>query len=684
MVEASRNLIMKELVKRGHFSFAGFIQNEIRATPLVLFRYMAKWYGMPYDDITKITKEFEERFEEKEYTGWLKEACEMFQFEWLDNWDRVEKRMGFCYKYANVPYNNGTAASGVIMIDGKVNVPIKNETVMYNGVDLEKYGYIKYDMLTVTTMDMIQHFYGIDYDWNQVDDPKVWDTICSGDTDFVFQFSSPGMRRIITETKPRTIIELAEINALYRPGPMEAGYVEKYIAIKTGQDPELSEEELIMQQVFRNVFGQQHTGLMIFQEDLMKVCTDCAMFNLTEADEIRRGMSKKHIEVLLPWKEKFVTGWNMAGDPNKVWEALLGFAKYAFNKSHSVAYAIIAYATAKLWTYQRDEVLEYCLNDGTKDDYTLAINKCKELRFHIDYPDIFNMGGNRFAIERIKGKGTVLRIPINEQKSFDSYVQFLFDDEINVASLIYKGVCDKLCGDRQALAKLATTVLSKYRKQALLMEPDGSKFTRLEDILNGLKVCGGLENMVKNDDGTITVWITRANGKKATEVTFHPNNSDNVRAQKVFYDLKMFGSVRSGVLSDRPDVPYTALEATLERIKQKAYDAGRGDQAYKRMKDYLENWMKERFPRSQGALFTDVYALVTDNMSYSRNTKLLVEFNDVSDIFYLSNEEAEQAIKQAGKNALVKMTLKYSPYINKRKEMFIYDFDIMELQVISI
>ena len=128
---------MKELVKRGHFTFAGYIQNEVRATALVLFKNLAKWCGMPHDEATKITKEFAIKFDEKEYSGWLEDAVNDLGFEWLDNWDLVGERIGFCYRYSKIPYNKSSAASGVIMIDGSdLIVPVRDGVVMYNGADL--------------------------------------------------------------------------------------------------------------------------------------------------------------------------------------------------------------------------------------------------------------------------------------------------------------------------------------------------------------------------------------------------------------------------------------------------------------------------------------------------------------------------------------------------------------------
>lgn len=171
---SSREMIMKELVHRGVFNFAGFIQNEIRATTLVLFKSVAKWVGMPFAEQVHITKEYGDKLAEKVYSGWLKDACETLGYPYQDNWEVVERYMPFCYRWNKVPFNNGTAASGVIMIEGETNIPVRNDTVMYNGEDLESYGYIKFDILTVSTLDMLQYFNGLDFQW----EPEKWVQFC--------------------------------------------------------------------------------------------------------------------------------------------------------------------------------------------------------------------------------------------------------------------------------------------------------------------------------------------------------------------------------------------------------------------------------------------------------------------------------------------------------------------------
>ena len=678
---SSRDAIMSELVKQGHFDFAGYIQNEVRATTLVLFKSLAKWIGIPFEEANKITAMYADKLAEKEYTGWLHDACISLDFEWEYNWEWVEQRVGFCYRWNKVPYNSSTAASGVIMINGKAKVPVREGVVMYNGVDLESYGFIKYDILTVTSLDLIQKFYGLDFDWNDVYDDKVWDTICKQDTDFVFQFASPGMKGLIAAAQPRTIDTLAELNALYRPGPLEGGIADKYSKVKRGLDAELTEEEAVIMNTLKKVFGDQHSGLMVFQEDVMRVCTECAGFNMTEADDIRKAMGKKSEEVLAEWEDPFCKNWTEEGDPTKVWETMKGFAHYAFNKSHSVAYAIIAYTMAKIWTYQRDEMLEYLLNDGTKDNFSAAMSKCKELHFRITYPSIEELGDKQYWIETTKN-GSVLHVPIESEKRYGTYAQLLFDDEAPVAQLIYKGVCDGLTPDREALAELATTLLAKPKRQALYMEPDGQKFTRLEPILDGLKMCGAVVDWVANKDGSIDVSVTRGQGKPASKVHFMSKNDPKCKAEQVKYDIKNFATVRNGVLSDLPKVETSGIINQLENIKQRSVDRGEPEKAYQRMRDHLADYMREYFSTESRRVYEGVYAVLTDVRMFEKSAKVYLMFNDVEDIFYVGREYMD-IVRGAPKNALLRLKMDYSPFINKKREQFVYDFDILGLEIIK-
>ena len=308
----SREAIMKELIDQGDFNFSGFIQNEVGATPLVLFKYVAKYCGVSSYEANKITtnEEWKEKLAEDKYDGsWLRKAVSENGFVWDKHWDSLEEKMDFCYKYGDIPWGTSIAASGVILTEDNSNLPKHDGVIAYNGEGLEKEGYIKYDLLSINTLNQIEYFKGLNVDWNNNDDDKVWDTICNGETDFVFQFSSPGMKEIIKNVQPRSVQTLAEINALYRPGPINMGMVDKYEDMKHGK-VELDENEQVLSDLLKHVFGEEHTGLTVFQEEVMKICQEGAGFSMSDADMIRKAMGKKKAELLMGYKDQFIKGWN--------------------------------------------------------------------------------------------------------------------------------------------------------------------------------------------------------------------------------------------------------------------------------------------------------------------------------------------------------------------------------------
>lgn len=683
---ASRNLLVSKLIELGFFQFAGYISNEVTASALVLFKNLCKWHEIPFEEANKITTddEFAEKLKEKEYTGWLYEACERFGFEWEDVWDQIEKRMNFCYKLAGIPYNRSIAASGVIMSGNKADLPVRQTeegyAIGYNGEDLESWKYIKFDLLSVNTLNLIQIFEGLNVDWDDTNDPKVWETIQNGDTDFVFQFSSPGMKHILKSVKPNNINTLAEINALYRPGPIEMGFVEKYISIKTGNftdETRLTPEEEIMQSILKQEFGEEHTGLIVFQEDVMKLCQLGAGFSLSEADDIRKAMGKKKMELLEKYREPFIKNWKYGGDPQKIWEGLVNFGKYAFNKSHAVAYSIIAYMTAKIWTYYPHKLLEYTLNYDTKKRFNIAIDKCKELGIKFKFPTINNMTGNFYTVNK-----DYILIPGGAEKNYNSYVEFLFSDEPNIYNLIYKGVCDNLTQDRYALAELISALPNRVKQTALYMEKPEEKFTTLKQILDGLLMIGALVKYEDTQDG-ILVYVKRMRGEP-TQILFHKDNSDYCIYNICKYDRKYFGRIRDGIISYMPYINTNGIEKKLENILERGKELNKDDnEIYYSMKDALEEYIYKYFSNPYKRTFDNVYAIVTDYKVLEKKTKIFVSFNDKDDIFYVTNPEHQKIVQRLDKNALVKMTLFYSPYIQKRTKKFIYDFDILEIEEIK-
>lgn len=174
---SSRNLLVEKLIEKGVFNFSGFISNEVTATSLVLFKNLAKYYELPFEEANKITTDMEyaEKLSEDEYDGWLKEAVDKYGYEWEDFWDKIERFMPFCYKYSGVPYNRSIAASGVIMAEiqdnqilpSHINPLDENENHLpFNGEDLESWNFIKFDLLSINTLNFIEKFESIDIEWD--------------------------------------------------------------------------------------------------------------------------------------------------------------------------------------------------------------------------------------------------------------------------------------------------------------------------------------------------------------------------------------------------------------------------------------------------------------------------------------------------------------------------------------
>lgn len=363
-----------------------------------------------------------------------------------------------------------------------------------------------------------------------------------------------------------------------------------------------------------------------------------------------------------------------------IWEVMTGFAKYCFNKSHSVAYSMIAYTTAELWTYHRNEMLEWLLNDGTEKNQTAALDVVKRLGMHMDYPDLFHMGDQRYHIETQEctgGKREILHVPIPCNRSWDSYVRFLMNDgEERTGILIQSGVCDALTEDREALFELVTTIPPTKRRLASNMETECYHVTTLPQLLDGLKACEAVTDWETQNDGNILVSIQK---KKLTTILFHKNGSDECRRQRVAMDLKIFGSVRNGLLSDLPTINTLNLQRSLQRIREIA--ERRGENPYPAMRDYMNDHIRTYWSDPRKSVFDGVYALLTDFVEYSSNGKLFLTFGNCSDIFYVK-KDAIPMIKRLPANTLVRLRLQYSPYVAKRNLKFIYDFDILSVEAI--
>jgi len=376
-----------------------------------------------------------------------------------------------------------THAAGVVISPTPLQeiVPLykgsKDEiTTQYSMDDLEKIGLLKMDFLGLTTLTIIDDCVRliestrgerIDMAALPLDDAETFALFGKGLTAGIFQFESRGMTDILRRTKPDRLGDLTALNALYRPGPMQM--IDSFIDRKMGRKqvtydlPQLKE---ILEETY---------GVMVYQEQVMQIAASVAGFSLGEADVLRRAMGKKKHEVMVAMREKFVAGARKNNVPakkaEKLFELVEQFAGYGFNKSHSAAYALIAYQTAYLKTHYSVEFMAALLTAqiGDQDKLIFYLSECRELGIKILPPDVNSSDRTftpaeksiRFGLTAIKNVGDLAIQSVIEARSklgrFDSLFQFCENVDLRllnkrvIESLIKSGAFDS-SGVRRAQA----------------------------------------------------------------------------------------------------------------------------------------------------------------------------------------------------------------------------------------
>ncbi len=319
-------------------------------------------------------------------------------------------------------------AAGVVITPRPIEelVPLyktsKDEIVTQWDKDVvEKLGLLKMDFLGLRTLTVIDDALKIlalegrplDLDGVPLDDPAVYKLFCDGRTNGIFQFESGGMKDLLRRAAPSKFEDLAAFNALYRPGALSVGMVEEYIQRKTGRKKvryTLPQTKAILEETY---------GVIAYQEQVMQIAVEVAGFTMGEADVLRKAMGKKSEEMMAKQKEKFVSGAAGRGVEREkaaeLWEYIEPFAGYGFNKSHSVAYAMLAYKTAYLKAHYPVAFMAAMLTSemGSSDEISKYIGECRDMGIAVLPPDInesnwaFTVVGERirFGLGAVKGVG---------------------------------------------------------------------------------------------------------------------------------------------------------------------------------------------------------------------------------------------------------------------------------------
>jgi DNA polymerase-3 subunit alpha len=447
-----------------------------------VIRDVGRVLDMPYAEVDRIAK-----MVPKTLNITLEEALEQEPRlqELAQRNPQVKKLLSLAQALEGLPRHVSTHAAGVVISSKPLveMVPLyrgsQNEVVtQYPMKELEAVGLIKFDFLGLKTLTMMEDVVQrvkasrhIDVDILQLplDDPATYRLLSSGDTSGVFQLESSGMRDLVVRLAPERFEDLIALLALYRPGPLKSGMVDDFIKRKQGKVPisyDIPELKGILEETY---------GVIVYQEQVMKIATLLANFSLASADILRRAMGKKKPEEMAMQKKHFLEGAQKNKIPakkaEKLFDLMAKFAEYGFNKSHSAAYALVAYQTAYLKAHYPEEFMAGLLSSemGNADKILRHLNECREKKIEVLPPDVnesqsdflVHHGKIRFGLAAVKNVGQAAIQSIlsarEEKGAFTSLADFCSKVDLRkvnkrvIESLIKCGAFDSLHASRAAL-----------------------------------------------------------------------------------------------------------------------------------------------------------------------------------------------------------------------------------------
>lgn len=397
--------------------------------------------------------------------------------------------------------NTGIHAAGIIIAPSDLTdlIPVyavKDINLLitqFEGNVIENAGVIKMDFLGLKTLTiikdalaLIKRNYNIDIDIDNIplDDEKTYELYQRGDTNGTFQFESAGMQKYLRELKPDKFDDLIAMNALYRPGPLE--YIPNFIKRKHGQEV-IAYDVPDMEEYLSDTYG-----ITVYQEQVMLLSQKLAGFSKGDADVLRKAMGKKQKAVLDKMKSQFVEGAKLKGHPEdkltKIWTDWEAFAQYAFNKSHSTCYALVAYQTAYLKAHYTSEFMAAVLNNqGNIEKVKFYMEECQRMGLQVLGPDVneslkgFSVSKEsviRFGLNAIKGVGeAAVEDIIKEREESGAYLDvFDFIKRVNQRTVNKKSL------ESLVLAGAMDCFTDLHRAQ-YFYAPSGDPVTGLERIV---------------------------------------------------------------------------------------------------------------------------------------------------------------------------------------------------------
>jgi DNA polymerase-3 subunit alpha len=492
--------------------------------------------------------------------------------------------------------NTGIHAAGVIIAPDKLTeyIPVSTAkdadlyVTQYDGSVIEYAGMLKMDFLGLKTLSIlktaianVKKNFGKEYNLDDIplDDEATYKVFQQGGTAGIFQFESDGMRKHLKNLKPTSINDLIAMNALYRPGPMQ--FIPDYIERKHGREKvEYDHEDLV--ELLEPTYG-----IMIYQEQIMKVAQRMGGYSLGEADVLRRIMGKKKPELLPPEEEKFVKQAVEKGYDEKtakeVFDKMAMFAGYGFNKSHSAAYSVVAYHTMYFKANYPAEYMAAVMthNMSNIDKVSAFIEECQRMSIPVDPPNINTAWGKfrpkegrvQYGMSAIKGVGSSAIQHIVEEREENGDYTSIFDFATRVdlkvcnrktlESLIIAGAFDTLNDNRAQLHHSLEDILSyAVRKQEEIRLNQGNLF--------GGDSGGAGSSEPKLQEVRRWTQIERLN-KERDLIGFYLSGHPLSRFKE---EIRLFGKQNLsddvfGQMRDRQDIRFIAIITGVKRVTDK-------------------------------------------------------------------------------------------------------------------
>jgi len=568
-----------------------------RLSSKAVIRDVARVLKIPIPTVNNITKYIPSKFG-KVYSI-DQSLAEVSELKWVKTSEEplIKELIKHARVLEGMNRNASKHAAGVVITPGDVSdyVPMANAVsqqeivTQYNMKDIENVGLLKMDFLGLRTLTIIRDTIAlvkknyneeINIDNIPLEDEKTYQLFTKGQTTGIFQFESPPMREYLKKLQPTSLSDLAAMNALYRPGPME--FIDDFIDRKFGKK-KVEYLHPILEDILKETYG-----IIVYQEQVIQIANKVGGISLAEADILRRAMGKKDLLAMKEQKTKFINGAVENGITKKVAEEIFNaidkFANYGFNKSHAVAYSYIAYQTAYLKAHYTAEFLAANLTNEFEntDKVTKFLEDCRRLKIEILPPDVNNPSVNfdaidgkiLFGLSAIKnvGKGAVEEIIKSKNKlgrNFKSIFDFCMNVDTRTVNkralegLVIAGAFDSANTNRASLFKSVELALDHAHK------------IQNSKLASGDSLFGGTSEINVKEPTLIHAepWIEKERLAKEREVVGFYVTGHPLRKYEIEY--RSFANFHIGEAKESDDVENVRACGVITDVRTKIDKSGK-------------------------------------------------------------------------------------------------------------